>query len=153
MSPGPRARFGIVGMARSGTTATHRAVYGHPAVRDARRGDCRPALHTGDLDVHRQRHEPPRHAREVRGAVRASHAARSRGDALVTCLVENFPDVRVAQVRRADLLAQFASLERANRTGVWHKHAEGSCPDRSQRAGPSPTEPERWPLDVAKFER
>ena len=173
MSPSPRVRYLIVGMARSGTTATHHAVYGHPAASAMHDEVTVDPLFTQGIStftVGGKNHQDTT-AKYVelfdlltlhdRAATREVSAhgmkvvtqAPDEANALVTCLVENFPDVRVVHVRRTDLLAQFASLERANRTGVWHTHAEGSCPDRSQRAGPSPKAPERWPLDVAKFER
>jgi hypothetical protein len=162
-----RVRYLIVGMARSGTTATHHVVYGHPsasALHDEVTVDPLFTQGISTFTVGGKNHQDTAAKYEALFDLLALHedspgapqahgmkvVTQSRRDAaaLVDCLVANFPEARIVHVRRADLLAQFASLERASRTGVWHTRA-----DAPPTAHDPASEPGPLPLDVAKFER
>ncbi|MGC6486791.1 MAG: sulfotransferase [Planctomycetota bacterium] len=174
MSSSPRVRYLIVGMARSGTTATHHVVYGHPAASAMHDEGKVDPLFTQGVSTFAVGGRNPQHTREQYaalfdlltlhapgpGATRAAVTANgmkvvtqapAEAGALVDCLVESFPDARIVHVRRGDLLAQFASLERASRTGVWHtRHASPSGP----RAGAGVDDDAApRPLDAARFAR
>lgn len=167
-----RVRYVIVGMARSGTTATHLVVYGHPAASAMHDEVTVDPLFTEGIStftVGGKNHQHTRAKYEALFDVLTLHeggagappeevtahgmkVVTQRPDeaaALVDCLAENVPDARIVHVRRADRLAQFASLERANRTGVWHTRDEGTSGKRAA-AG---VDAEPRPLDAARFAR
>jgi len=170
-SPPQRVRFLVVGMARSGTTATHHVIYGHPAASAMHDEVTVDPLFTQGIStftVGGKNHQDTAAKYEALFDLLALHeddpgapagAVRAHGmkvvtqsprdaAALVDCLVAHFPEVRIVHVRRDDLLAQFASLERASRTGVWHTRADAAPTDPAPTSQPGPLT-----LDAARFER
>jgi hypothetical protein len=157
-------RYLIVGMARSGTTVTHRAIYGHPnvcALDDEVRVDPFftrgiEAFTVGGSNPWEREHgylqlfdamtayapEPPsadgkwlisycgtkNHPKSERRANGMKVAVNTPEDAtaLVESLQHHFPSLRIIHVRRNDLVAQCASLERAMQSGVWHSFSSTS---------------------------
>ena len=158
MQPNARTRYIIIGMARSGTTATHTAVYGHPnvcAMADEFRVEpffskgvaCFTVGGHNGWERHRNSYALfdavtvyPRGAPDPDGKRLIAYcgtpsvpkqdilanglkvAIPSAEDAatLVESLQKYYPDLLVIHVRRSDWVAQFASLQRAAKSGVWH---------------------------------
>ncbi|MEC8251587.1 MAG: Stf0 family sulfotransferase [Planctomycetota bacterium] len=173
-----RVRYVIVGLARSGTTATHAAIYGHPhicAMADELRvspfftSGVATFTVSGENQYERRIASdrifdaitiyPPR-APDPEGKVliayngtpdvpKAAEDVRANGlkvaipnaeDArnLVDALQQYYPSVKIIHVRRSDWVAQFASLNRATKTGVWHTrdHASPATADESKMTLP-----------------
>ncbi|MFT4512585.1 MAG: LPS sulfotransferase NodH [Planctomycetota bacterium] len=162
MSTTDKIRYVIVGLARSGTTAAHNAVFGHPnvcAMADEFRVDpfftkgvacftvggnntwerkinynalfdAVTKYPSGNPDPAGKRLIAYNGTPSVRKKENLAHGLKvaipSATDAknLVDSLQEFFPQMRIIHVRRADWVAQFASLARAKNTGVWHTREE-----------------------------
>jgi hypothetical protein len=136
--PSDPTRYLIVGCPRSGTTAVHLALKGHPQV-SALNDEMRilPFFDKG-LATFTFGHEPEEERRVTQRAlfdaitsVDATPATRALGlkvcaatpweaNILVKALRANFPDAKVVLIDRSDLVAQYGSLQNARRTGVWH---------------------------------
>lgn len=134
----PRRRFLIVGPQRSGTTVTMAAVAGHPDATTC--GDelrVEPFFTRGSAAftygheswAERSRSfgalfdaltlvepRPTLRAHGMKVAVGTPELAMD----LANCLRAHLEDLHVVLVRREDVVAQFASLHRAQATGVWH---------------------------------
>lgn len=155
-----RVRYVIVGMARSGTTATHAAIYGHPnicAMADELRvspfftagvasftvgGDNKYERKIGSdrifdaitiypprapdpegkvLIAYNGTPEVPKSPDDIRAnGLKVAIPNAEDATNLVDSLRTYFPEVKIVHVRRSDWVAQFASLSRATKTGVWH---------------------------------
>lgn len=150
-----RRRFLIVGMQRSGTTATLARLARHPGIalpaveahtslfaaaildRSAR-GESRGERTASLLSLfdHLTGHAGDAPVRGLKTALPSvAHAAR-----LVGCLATHGPGIDLIVVRRRDLVAQFGSLRRAQHLGQWHRDAGGPPPDRSWRLRLDPDE-------------
>ena len=133
-------RFIVVGMQRSGTTVTHVCLAGHPDVTMAidevytepfyTRGL---ATFTGGKESYHGRKTGylalfdalARSDKEGGAQVRGIKTAlRNHADAVAftNCLREYLPDVAVVVVSRDDLVAQYGSLVRAEKSGEWHRN-------------------------------
>lgn len=148
-------RYLIAGMRRSGTTVTHHCLRGHPNVRAARR-EVRvyPFFHEGpDTILSGEPIDEKERGREYNalfeGIVRCGDDFQEREDSVQPCprgvkcafgtsrdaemivdtLRRYFPEVRVVYVVRKDAVAQFGSLRRAGRTGIWHRREKGEGHD------------------------
>jgi transposase len=165
-----KTRYLIVGMARSGTTVTHRALYGHPnvcALDDEIRvdpfftrgieaftvGGANPwerengslqlfdaltSFEPGDPDpsgrwlVSYCGTQGPPKAQQLAHGMKVAINSKREADALVESLQRHFSGLRIIHVRRRDLVAQCASLERAVASGIWHSFA--STPEARKEA-------------------
>lgn len=134
----PAGRFVIVGNQRSGTSVTHDVVAGHPDVTACPTEVRASPFFTDGASVFTTIEMPweqraPCHRRifdALAGRTgTADHRARGIKVAIPTpeiaadlanCVREHFPGMRILLVRREDLVAQFASLRRAQTTGQWH---------------------------------
>jgi hypothetical protein len=164
-----KIRYVIVGMARSGTTATHNAIFGHPnvcAMADEFRVDpfftkgiaCftvggkntwerkvnydalfdavtkypvgKPDPEGKRLIAYNGTPSVPKRENLAHGLKVAIPSAEDAKN-LVDSLQDFFPRMRIIHVRRADWVAQFASLERAQSTGVWHTREERPAASQS----------------------
>lgn len=180
MSNPGTTRYIIVGMQRSGTTATNRALFGHPnicAMADefavdpfftkgvacftvggqnrwerlrnyARLFDAVTIYPADTPDPEGKRLiaycGTPKHPKQEVRANGLKVAIPSANDArlLVESLREYFRDLRVVHVRRADWVAQYASLLRAQKSGQWHSWTT---------ANPPAALPERLTIPVDAF--
>lgn len=128
-------RFLVIGMQRSGTTVTRSLLASHPDIALGPE-EIHLALFQRTVHATTDRGETPQHRtatlRSVFDALagrRAEHAFVGLKTALtdaaatarlVACLAAHAHDVDLVVVRRHDLLAQLASLRRAQATGIWH---------------------------------
>jgi hypothetical protein len=133
-----KVRYVIVGCPRSGTTAIHLALKGHPQV-SALNDEMRitPFFDRG-ITAFTFGHEPAEERRTTQRALfdaitSAKLGEQTRALGLKVCtqntkqaqifvaaMRESFPDAKVILVEREDLVAQYGSLQNARRTGVWH---------------------------------
>jgi hypothetical protein len=138
MLPTNPTRYLVVGCPRSGTTAVHLALSGHPqvsALSDEMRVlpffDKGLATFTVGHETEEERRVTQRALFDAITSIDAAvetHAiglkicAQSPYEAgvLVNALRTNFPDAKVVLTDRSDLVAQYGSLQTARRTGVWH---------------------------------
>jgi hypothetical protein len=142
MNPNPAregmTRYVVVGCPRSGTTAVHLALKGHPqasALNDEIRVspffDRGLAAFTFGHESPEDRQVTQRSLFDAITSVDASAETRAlglkvcpatpwEGKLLVNALRANFSDVKIVLIDREDLVAQFGSLTQARRTGVWH---------------------------------
>jgi hypothetical protein len=133
-----RTRYVIVGLPRSGTTLVHKAISGHPnasALNDELR--VSPFWDRG-LSTFTFGHETPEERRggqvalfDAVTSIAASAETRALGvkccvsspkeaELVVTSAMRTIPGVKMIVVVRRDLVAQYASLLRARRSGAWH---------------------------------
>ena len=181
-----RVRYVIVGMARSGTTATHAAIYGHPnicAMADEVRvspfftsgvasftvggiNEYERKLNYGCLfdatTIYPSRAPDPQGKKLIsyNGTPESPKADRQGiqanglkvaipnaedAAALVDSLRKYFLEIKIIHVQRKDWVAQFASLHRATKTGVWHTQGND--------APPKPAETGKMTLPIQPFER
>jgi LPS sulfotransferase NodH len=133
-------RFLVVGMQRSGTTVTRSLLASHPDIALGPE-EIHLAFFQRTVVAATDRGETPQHrSATLRGVFdalagrRADHAFVGLKTALtdaaatarlVACLAAHAHDVDLVVVRRHDLLAQLASLRRAQATGIWHDHGGG----------------------------
>lgn len=131
-------RFLIVGMQRSGTTVTHHCLEGHPHVSLVTDEVAADPFFTKGLSVFttgRESFDARRRGflrlfdaitlsvtdRQVRAAgLKVALGTATDAIDLVECVREHFEGLKIVMVRRSDLVAQCASLRRAQRTGQWH---------------------------------
>ncbi len=139
-----RTRYVIVGLPRSGTTLIHKAIAGHPnasALNDELR--VSPFWDLG-LSTFTFGHETPEERRaghvalfDAVTSIAASAETRAFGvkccvsspkeaELVVTSTMRTISGVKMIVVVRRDLVAQYASLLRARRSGAWHswRHAD-----------------------------
>jgi Sulfotransferase family len=139
-----RIRYVIVGLPRSGTTLIHKAIAGHPnasALNDELR--VSPFWDLG-LSTFTFGHETPEERRaghvalfDAVTSIAASAETRAFGvkccvsspkeaELVVTSTMRTISGVKMIVVVRRDLVAQYASLLRARRSGAWHswRHAD-----------------------------
>jgi len=134
----PRSRFLVVGSQRSGSSVTHTCIVGHPEATGT--GDevrAEPlftrgiAAFTCGNDTWPERQRGYRalfdalSLRDDDPAIRAhgmkvALASPSEAIDVANTLRDHLPDVRIVLIRRDDLIAQYASLHRAQATGIWH---------------------------------
>lgn len=145
-----RTRYVIVGMPRSGTTLVHKAISGHPnasALNDELR--VSPFWDRG-LSTFTFGHETPEERRgghvalfDAVTSIEASAETRAFGvkccvsspkeaELVVTSTMRTIPSVKIIVVVRRDLVAQYASLLRAHRTGAWHSWRDTDRPPVAQ---------------------
>lgn len=133
-------RFLVIGMQRSGTTVTRSLLASHPDIALGPE-EIHLAFFQRTVQTTTNRGETPQHRsatlRSVVDALagrRANHAFVGLKTALtdaaatarlVACLAAHAHDVDLVVVRRHDLLAQLASLRRAQATGIWHDRGGG----------------------------
>ncbi len=139
-------RYIIAGLPRSGTTLIHKAIAGHPnasALNDELR--VSPFWDQG-LSTFTFGHETPDERRAGHGvlfdavtSIAASAETRAFGvkccvsspneaELVVTSAMRTIPDVKMILVVRRDLVAQYASLLRARRSGAWHSWRRADRP-------------------------
>ena len=133
-----RTRYVIAGLPRSGTTLVHKAISGHPnasALNDELR--VSPFWDRG-LSTFTFGHETPEERRgghvALFDAVTSIHASAEtrvfgvkccvsspmEAELVITSTMRAIPGVKIIVVLRRDLVAQYASLLRARRSGAWH---------------------------------
>ncbi len=139
-------RFVVLGSQRSGTSVTQAILEGHPEVAmpwDETEADLLGRgyrAYTFGLEAYRERQAANRALFDALAGLHAGAETRAIGvkvalDSLAAAvsvlngLLEHHPETRVVYVVRDDLLAQFASLKRAEATGTWH--LRGSHPDHT----------------------
>ncbi len=133
-----RTRYVIVGMPRSGTTLIHKAVAGHPDASALNDELCVSPFWDRGLSTFTFGHETPEERRaghvalfDAVTSIAASAATRAFGvkccvsspkeaELVVTSATRTIPGVKMIVVLRRDLVAQYASLLRARRSGAWH---------------------------------
>jgi hypothetical protein len=139
-----QTRYLIIGSARSGTTALHLAVLGHPnaaGLVDELR--LTPLLSKG-RDVFTKGNDPEHDRAWMLPAVydalttlnadenTTAHGAKvvcnspSAASAMVSVLQQQLPNIKIILVRRKDLVAQFGSGIIGRRTGVMHAWNPGA---------------------------
>jgi hypothetical protein len=143
----PGHEFIILGRQRSGTSVTHACLRGHPEVAshpEELHATLFRALPPSGLPPEESVEERRQAYRDVlaqltrrsqdetraRGIKTAVYSEESSID-LVNCLQDYLPHAKVILVQREDLLAQYASLLIAERSGRWHRL------EREERADPS----------------
>ena len=133
-------RYVIVGMLRSGTTATHYCLRGHPSVSAVKKEvGVEPFLTKGfstftfgkkgtkaeqkhgvsalfDAMTSVQRTEE-RAARGMKFAI----AAPALAEKFVDAVQAHLPDVKIIHVDRSDAVARYASLQKSQQTGTWRQ--------------------------------
>ena len=142
---GHSTRYVIVGMLRSGTTATHYCLRGHPSVSAVKKEvGVEPFLTKGfstfafgkkgtkaeqkhgvsalfDAMTSVQRTEE-RAARGMKFAI----AAPALAEEFVDAVQAHLPDVKIIHVDRSDAVARYASLQKSQRTGTWRHVGDGT---------------------------
>jgi hypothetical protein len=145
-----RARYVIVGMPRSGTTLIHKAVAGHPDASALNDELCVSPFWDRGLSTFTFGHETPEERRtghvalfDAVTSIAASAATRAFGvkccvsspeeaELVVTSATRTIPGVKMIVVLRHDLVAQYASLLRARRSGAWHSWRRADRPPVAQ---------------------
>jgi hypothetical protein len=145
-----RTRYVIVGMPRSGTTLVHKAVAGHPNASALNDELCVSPFWDRGLSTFTFGHETPEERRsghvvlfDAVTSIAASAESRAFGvkccvsspkeaDLVVTSAMRTIPGVRMILVVRRDLVAQYASLLRARRSGGWHSWRRTDRPPVAQ---------------------
>ena len=155
-------RYVIVGMLRSGTTVTHHCLRGHPNVSALTSEVGVEPFFSQGVTLFSFGQGATDHERTVGHRVLFDAAAGINADAhtmalgmklaiatprlaclLTDALRTHLPDVRVILTIREDLVAQYASLERARGLGRWHAYS-----NKAQAAG---EKVELHPQDVADY--
>jgi len=135
-------RYIIVGMLRSGTTVTHHCLRGHPNVSALTSEVGVEPFFSQGITLFSFGQGATDHERSVGHRVLFDAAAGINADARTTtlgmklaiatprlarlltdALRAHFPDLRVILTIRDDLLAQYASLQRAQGLGQWHSYS------------------------------
>lgn len=145
-----RTRYVIVGLPRSGTTLIHKAIAGHPnasALNDELR--VSPFWDLG-LSTFTFGHETPEEQRaghvalfDAVTSIAASAETRAFGvkccvsspkeaELVVTSTMRTISGAKMIVVVRRDLVAQYASLLRARRSGAWHSWRHTDRPPVAQ---------------------
>jgi len=145
-----RTRYIIAGLPRSGTTFIHKAIAGHPnasALNDELR--VSPFWDRG-LSTFTYGHETPEERRaghvvlfDAVTSIAATAETRALGvkccvsspreaELVVTSAMRTIPGVKMILVLRRDLVAQYASLLRARRSGAWHSWRRADRPPAAQ---------------------
>lgn len=138
-------RYMVVGMPRSGTSATHFCLRGHPSISAVKEEvGVDPFLTEGmaaftfedpgtqnpgvsalfDAMTSIQSVSDP----EARG-MKLTTGSKALARSFVNGVQEYLPDVRIILVLRRDLVARFGSLVKARKTGVWDGIHDGSVPE------------------------
>jgi hypothetical protein len=142
---GHSTRYVIVGMLRSGTTATHHCLRGHPSVSAVKKEvGVEPFLTKGlstftfgkkgakaeqehgisalfDAMTSVQRTEE-RAARGMKFAI----AAPALAEKFVDAVQAHLPEVKIIHVDRSDAVARYASLQKSQQTGTWRQVGDGT---------------------------
>ena len=145
-----RTRYVIVGMPRSGTTLVHKAVAGHPNASALNDELCVSPFWDRALSTFTFGHETPEERRaghvalfDAVTSIAASAETRAFGvkccvsspreaELVVTSAMRTIPGVKIILVVRRDLVAQYASLLRARRSGAWHSWRRTDRPPAPQ---------------------
>ena len=150
MAAAARTRYVIAGLPRSGTTLIHKAIAGHPnasALNDELR--VSPFWDRG-LSTFTFGHETPEEQRaghvalfDAVTSIAASADTRAFGvkccvsspeeaELVIISATRRIPGVKMIVVLRRDLVAQYASLLRARRSGAWHSWRHTDRPPVAQ---------------------
>lgn len=141
-------RYIVVGRRRSGTTATHLCLRGHPSVSAVHNEvGVEPFLSKGigafTYGEERTEEElssgipalfdamtavPPASKRKARG-MKLTLPDLRLAKVFVKGMQAYLPDVRIVHVQRNDVIARFASLKKAMQSGKWHRRTQ----DRRQK--------------------
>jgi Sulfotransferase family len=145
-----KTRYVIVGMPRSGTTLIHKAVAGHPDASALNDELCVSPFWDRGLSTFTFGHETPEERRaghvalfDAVTSIAASAATRAFGvkccvsspreaELVVASATRTIPGVKMIVVLRRDLVAQYASLLRARRSGAWHSWRHPDRPPVAQ---------------------
>jgi len=130
-------RYIILGLARSGTTAVHFALKGHPNV-SALNDEVNLSFFTEGISSFTQRDDNQKEKNagyhklfDALAGVFQDESTMALGmkcvpnsveaaNELVDSLRQHFPELKVVLVNREDLVAQYGSYLRAKSTGEWH---------------------------------
>jgi hypothetical protein len=139
----------VVGMPRSGTTAVHNTLRGHPSVSALHKEVAVDPFLTQGVAIFTRKHPKTRPSisslfdlmtspqsvaePEARG-MKLTTGSDERAQAFVEAVRTHLPDVRIILLVRRDLVAQFGSLVKSRKTGVWGRHVGES---KGQRTAPT----------------
>lgn len=142
-------RYIVVGMLRSGTTATHYCLRGHPSVSALQpEVGVEPLFEKGmtaftfgkrGTDVEEERgvsalfdaitsiqQTEERRARGIKCAIATSALAQT----FVEGMRAHLPDTKIIHVERRDAVARYASLQKSKQTERWRRSTDGTGPKR-----------------------
>lgn len=142
-------RYMVAGMPRSGTTAVHNTLRGHPSVSALHKEVAVDPFLTQGVAIFTRKHPKTRSSisslfdlmtstqsvaePEARG-MKLTTGSDERARAFVEAVRTHLPDVRIILLVRRDLVAQFGSLVKSQKTGVWGQHV-----GESEGRGTAPT--------------
>lgn len=127
----------VVGMPRSGTTAVHNTLRGHPSVSALHKEVAVDPFLTQGVAIFTRKHPKTRPSisslfdlmtstqsvaePEAQG-MKLTTGSNERARAFAEGVRTHLPDVRIILLVRRDLVAQFGSLVKSQETGVWGRH-------------------------------
>lgn len=150
MNPSP-TRYIVVGMLRSGTTATHHCLRGHPSVSAFRPevgveplfNEGMTAFTFGKTGTEREQERGIPALFDAMTSIQQTNERRARGikcaiatpaiaETFVDGVRTHLPDTKIIHVSRRDALARYASLRKSEKTGTWRRSAKRQGPQRIQ---------------------
>ncbi len=142
-------RYMVVGMPRSGTTAVHNTLRGHPAVSALHKEVAVDPFLTQGVAIFTRKHPKTRPSisslfdlmtstqsvkdPEAQG-MKLTTGSDERARAFVEGVRTYLPNVRIILLVRGDLVAQFGSLVKSQKTDVWGRHVGES---KGRRTAPA----------------
>ncbi len=139
----------VVGMPRSGTTAVHNTLRGHPSVSALHKEVAVDPFLTQGVAIFTRKHPKTRPSisslfdlmtstqsvtdPEAQG-MKLTTGSDERARAFVEGIRAHLPNVQIILLVRGDLVAQFGSLVKSQKTGVWGRHAGES---KGRRTAPA----------------
>jgi hypothetical protein len=139
----------VAGMPRSGTTAVHNTLRGHPSVSALHKEVAVDPFLTQGVAIFTRKHPKTRPSisslfdlmtspqsvaePEARG-MKLTTGSEDRAQAFVEAVRTHLPDVRIILLVRGDLVAQFGSHVKSRKTGVWGRHVGES---KGRRTAPT----------------